>query len=314
MFVGHGLVAFAIVAFVTHALGWDRERALTAALVAGAFGLAPDVDILYAPVGLLGAETVMGAAEGFWSTGNIVHRAVTHSLIVASVTALAVWLVALGGKRRLTAVLPGAVLVAAASLVSGALGGAVMTAFLVVVAVITAVATRYGLDARTVAATAVVGLASHPFGDLLTGEPPALLYPFDVTLVAARPAVFADPTLNLLAPLFVELTTFWLALVAYARLGGFSVRGYVRRHLRGRAGMAAVFGASALLLPAPTLETSYYFVLLLVGLGIALATPLPRVDARTRSDLRKHPPRAVATGLAAVTLAAIAYTVVYLTV
>lgn len=78
--------------------------------------------------------------------------------------------------------------------------------------------------------------------------------------------------------------------------------------------MAAVFGASALLLPAPTLETSYYFVLLLVGLGIALATPLPRVDATTRSDLRKHPPRAVATGLAAVTLAAIAYTVVYLAV
>ena len=53
MFVGHATVAFALVAGLASLAGWDAERALAIGVLAGAFGLAPDVDILYAPVGLV---------------------------------------------------------------------------------------------------------------------------------------------------------------------------------------------------------------------------------------------------------------------
>ena len=91
MFVGHGLVAFAGAAGVAALVGYRRERALAFGLCAGAFALAPDVDMIYAPVGLadaaLDGESVIA---GFWGHGNLVHRAVTHSLIVGAVTSLAV--------------------------------------------------------------------------------------------------------------------------------------------------------------------------------------------------------------------------------
>lgn len=318
MFVGHGFVAFALVALAGRALGWERERTLAAALAAGAFGLAPDVDILYAPVGMLGADGVFAAASGFWAAGNVVHRAVTHSLVVAPAAALLAGLWAVGRRSDRPALAGvslagGAGLVALALAASGALGGVVMAAFVAAVLAIAEIASDR-LSARTVAAAGLAGLLTHPFGDLLTGEPPALLYPLDVAVVAARPAPFADPTLNLLVPLFLELATAWLAIVAYLRLDGFSVRAFAREHLHGRAGLGVGFGATALLFPPPTLSVSYHFVFPLLGLGLLLALPLPRVDASTVADLRGHPPRAAVTGLAAVTFAALAYTAAYLVV
>lgn len=313
MFVGHGMVAFALVAAAARALGWPRERALAAAVAAGAFGLAPDVDMLYAPVGMMGAASAMDAATGFWATGNVVHRAITHSLIVAPIAALAAGLWTRAGRvAHCLAIATAVGLVLVAGVVSGILGGVVMGAFVLATLGIAEAARRRELGPRTVGAAALAGFTTHPFGDVLTGTPPAFLYPFDATLVATRPELFADPTLNLLAPLFLELATLWLALLAYARLNGFSLRGFAVRHLRGRAVAAAGFGASALLVPAPTLELSYYFVFPLVGIGLLLAVPVPLLDVAARGDLKGHPPRAAATGLVALTLAALAYTGVYL--
>ena len=87
MFIGHGLVAFAIVAGLALLAGWDGERAFAVWLLAGAFGLAPDVDILYAPVGLIGASGLLEAEASFWAAGNAVHRGVTHSLLVGGAAA-----------------------------------------------------------------------------------------------------------------------------------------------------------------------------------------------------------------------------------
>lgn len=301
MFIGHGLLAFALVAFAAHALGWPRDRALTLAVAAGAFGLAPDVDMLYAPAGVIGASGVFDAAGDFWATGNLVHRAVTHSLVVAVGATAALWTY---GRARAAGVLGGGGLVAWAYLASGGLAAAVMLVFLATVFTIAGGALHAGraagLRERHVLAAALFGIASHPFGDLLTGEPPALLYPLDVTLVAARPALFVDPTLNLLAPLFVELATAWLALAAYLRL-------HERRLLpevSGRALLGTGYASAVLLMPPPTLEVSYHFVFSILGLGVVTSTP--------RMRALRRPLRAVATGLAAVTLAALAYTGAYL--
>jgi len=82
MFAGHALLAFALAAGAASLAGCDADRALAVGVLAGVFGLAPDVDILYAPVGLAGAASLPTAETAFWATGNIVHRTATHSLVV----------------------------------------------------------------------------------------------------------------------------------------------------------------------------------------------------------------------------------------
>lgn len=304
VFVGHTLLAFAIGALAARAAGQAPERALRIGLVAGAFGLAPDVDIIYAPVGVVGAATLMGAAEGFWATGNVVHRAVTHSLLVGVATAGAVGALtreSVGWQAVGWAGL--AALLVATAAVSGVLGLVVMAVFLATTVAIAAVGRRGGLSPPVVATAALVGLVSHPFGDLLTGSPPAMLYPLDVQLVSARVETFADPTLALLAPFALELAVAWLAVLAYLRVTPGPVAPRLRAALSPRAAVGVAFGVAALALPAPTLETSYHFVLPAVAVGVVGAHPI---------QLGRRPLRVVTTGLATLTLAVAAYAVAYL--
>ena len=90
MFVGHAALAFALVASVALARGWDADRVFAVGLLAGGFAALPDVDIAYAVVGVAGVAggDALTLASAFWSTGNLVHRAVTHSLVLAPPIAL----------------------------------------------------------------------------------------------------------------------------------------------------------------------------------------------------------------------------------
>lgn len=304
MFVGHALLAFAIGATVARATGHSPERALWIGVLAGAFGLAPDVDIVYAPTGVVGAATVMGAAEGFWSAGNVVHRTVTHSLVVGVATAggLAA-LLGSGRSSRAVGLAIVMVLAAITATVSGALGLAVMVVFLATVAGIGVVGRRVGLPTRVVAGTALLGLLTHPFGDLLTGEPPAMLYPLDVHLVGSRLEPFADPTLALLAPFVLELATAWLAVFAYLHVTRGPIGARLRASVSARAVAGAGFGLAALALPAPTLETSYHFVFPAVAVGVVGSHPI---------RVRSRPRRVLITGLATLSLAVAAYATAYL--
>ncbi|MFB6170749.1 MAG: metal-dependent hydrolase [Haloarculaceae archaeon] len=333
MFVGHGLVAFALAAAIAHASGWSRDRALAFGVVAGGFALAPDVDILYAPAGLLGAATLAGAVDGFWSTGNLIHRAVTHSLVVAPVAALASALYHYGHSQGRRDALAGSLvafcgLAAVAGLASGYLGVVVMAALGVACLVVVTVAERAGLGSRAVGAAALFGLCSHPFGDLFTGEPPAFFYPFHVVLFSERVTLSPDPTLHLLGAMGIELATFWLALLVFLHVAN---RGRVRDHVNARAALGLGYAAVAFVVPAPTLEVSYQFVFSVLGLGVVSATPLPRRLARaelslpapartvTRRRLLRvprprfavDPLRTAVTALTAATLAALTYAAVY---
>jgi hypothetical protein len=127
-------------------------------------------------------------------------------------------------------------------------------------------ATRWGLSARSIALLALFGLSSHPFGDLFTGEPPAVLYPFDASLLAERIALHPDPTLHLLGAFTIELATFWAAALVYASL---SDRRF-RAALDWPAVLGVGYGGVVLALPAPTLDSAYRFVLSVLVLGIAL--------------------------------------------
>jgi len=302
MFVGHALLAFALVAAVARWRGWEPERAIQVGVVAGLFATVPDLDILYGPVGLVGGVSgVMGAAETFWSTGNVTHRGPTHSLLVGTVAAGAFTAWARGDNRARSfslAVLAGVVATVAAT--SGGLAAVVTALFLAGGLLVCALADRWDLGARSVGLAALVGLLSHPLGDLFTGEPPQLLYPLEVTLVSERLVLHADPTLNLLGAFALELAVVWLALYVAFSLKGEAVRTYIDR----RAVLGLAYGGLALLLPAPTLETSYHFVFTVLAFG-AVAFPRRRVR-------RVDAPRVFCTGLAVVTCAGLAYATAYL--
>lgn len=309
MFLGHGLLAFALAAALARWAGWPVERAIAVGLLAGGFGLAPDVDMLYAPVGVLGAASLLGAADGFWTASTAVHRTVTHSVVVGAAAALAAGLWARAtAPSRAAAVAIGGGSVAVAAL-GGPLDGLVMAAFAVAVLALAALGRHLGFAPATVGAAALLGLCTHPFGDLFTGEPPALLYPLDVTLVAERVVLHPDPTLHLLGALGLELATAWLAVGVLLWL----LDRPLGEHVTPRAGLGVAFGSAAFVLPPPTLEASYHFVFPLLGTSVACALGLrPATWRALWARRRRHWLAAAVTGLAAVTLAAAAYALLYL--
>lgn len=290
MMVGHALLAFALVAGALSLAGYARERALTVGLVAGGFAAVPDADMAYAFVGLLGADygSAFAVTESFWATSTVVHRSVTHSLVVAVPAAVAFALWTAGASSLRTA--PGTAsdrlgrgtalraagaalalgLVAGAHWITGPLAAVVMAAFVLAGLLVATLADAYGdLGPHAVFGAALVGLWSHPWGDLLTGEPPRLLYPLSESVLVERLALSTDPTLHLLGAFGFELATIWLAAVVYCRLSERSLPAYVRR----RAALGAAYGAAAPLIDPPTLAVSYHFVFTILAVGIAVAAP-----------------------------------------
>ncbi|WP_224268623.1 metal-dependent hydrolase [Haloprofundus salinisoli] len=314
MFVGHAVFAFALVAGAAVIRGVDSTRAFSLGAVAAAFAAAPDVDIAYAFVGVVGAEatSALSVASQFWQTGNLVHRTMTHSVAVAPVVAVAAALWLRGRRlhrwRELVAA-SGllAAVVAVAAVVSGGLGVFVMLLFAAVAVGITEGTERWtDLGPRATFSAALVGLVSHPFGDLFTGSPPAMFYPFDATVFTDRLSFSVDPTLNLLGAFGLELLVIWSGLLVALHLSGYSLRDAVD----GRAALGAAYAVSVLLIPAPTLELSYPFVFSVLAVGVVGAAPRVRIRSR-RVEL---PDRlaALCTGLAAISIAGFAYTVAYL--
>lgn len=337
MMVGHAMLAFALVAPAALALGYGRERALALGVAAAAFAAVPDVDMAYALLGAAQAQAfgVWAVTEAFWQSSHVVHRSITHSLVVAVPAALAfAWSagttdrgVRLPGSRRTLSGRQAVALGVLASLVgvafveSGPLGAAIMTVFAVAGVAVAGVARRRaGLSARELLAAGLVGLLTHPFGDVFTGSPPDFLYPFDATFLDGRVALAGNPTLNLLAVFGLELATIWLAATAFCRLSGRRSRA----HVDARATLGAAYGVAALVLPAPTLSVSYHFVFSVLAVGTVGVAPrqLPIDRLRRSTGLRPSLARpdadtcldAALTGLLAVTLGAAAYAVGYVLV
>jgi membrane-bound metal-dependent hydrolase YbcI (DUF457 family) len=311
MFVGHGLLAFAVTAWFADRLGWNRERALSTGALAAVFGTIPDVDMLYVPVVLL--RRLSFSPNEFWTLSTVAHRTVTHSLVVGAVLTVAVGLLVAGGqstrprRQRHGARLGTAglvcVLVAVTAATSGRLEGVLLAVFGLTTLGVAAAGVRFDIAPRVVTATAAVGLLTHPFGDLLTGSPPPLLYPLDTTVFTDVVTLHPDPTVHLLGAFAVELATVWLSLLVYLRVGE-DWRPALREHAVERGGLGLGYAVVLPLFPAPTLDESYQFVFSVLAVGLVLALS-------TRRTCRQ-PLCLVVTGLSAVTFAWGSYVVAYL--
>ena len=301
MFVGHAAVALALVGLGAHALGWSRERALVLAVFAGLAATLPDIDMLYALTGIatVGSLDAFAFADGFWRASTVVHRSVTHSVVLALPIAAGVGLIAAGGRRRLAGVALALVLILLLGIGAKPVFVLVSTAFLLGSVGLGLLAARWDIGPRPAALAAAVGLLTHPFGDLLTGEPPWMLYPFETRLVAERLTIAGDPTLHLLGAFFLELAAIWLGVYAILQLRQSSIGA----HLRPRAVLGGGYALAVLVLPAPTLSVSYHWVFSVTAVGFLGAVP-PRWQSSW--------PTRLITGLAAVTVAGMAYAGAYL--
>lgn len=302
MFVGHAFVAFALAAAGAAWLGVDTRRAMWFGIVAGAFAVVPDVDMAYAVLGLLQADSanMWAATAAFWDASKAVHRAVTHSLVVA-LPAAAGFALAVDRRWWPMAAVPLAGIVALGWFVEGTLAAAMLLLFVLAGVAVATVGSRLGFGRNAVLLAALVGLGSHPFGDLFTGTPPPLLYPIGPAVFGERVALMPEPTLNLLGVFALELAAIWAGVAVAARLSGWSLTEAIDR----RAAVGALYGAAVLVLPPPTLETSYHFVFSVLAVGTVGASTLAG-----RPD-RQQVVRAGLTGLAAVTLAGGAYALGY---
>lgn len=306
MFLGHATLAFGVVALAALRLGASRERALALAVAAGLFAAVPDVDMAYALVGLAAVDPTspMTVAQSFWGASTVVHRALTHSLVVA-VPAAAAFALAPTHRRAAAAAL--VALVAVVGLTSGPLAAFIIGLFMAGGWLVARFSHATGVQGRNLFAVALFGLASHPFGDLLTGEPPQLLYPLDVAVFDGRIALSADPTVHLLGAFGFELAAIWLGVVTAVWLSGRRVTD----HVSTRAAAGGAYALAVLVMPPPTLDASYRFVFSVLAVGFVGAVPAPQF--RERSVSLPSVPTAVVTGLTAVTLAGAAYGVAYVT-
>lgn len=277
MMIGHSMLAFALAAGGARLLGWSDERALRFGVVAAAFALVPDADMVYAIFGVARADLtgVFVVTNAFWGASTEVHRSATHSLVLAvpAAAGFALWM---HDDRRARvaslAVLSGIAVVA--YLATGPLDAFAVVAFGVAgLAVATVVARREVVGPAAALAAALVGLASHPFGDVFTGTVPVFLYPLDVPVLDGIVVLSADPTLHLLGAFGLELATVWFAGLVYLHLTGTGVAATVDR----RAALGVLYAPVAFLLPPPTLSVSYHFVFTILGVGFVLAVPARRM-------------------------------------
>ncbi|MFB6091744.1 MAG: metal-dependent hydrolase [Haloquadratum sp.] len=337
MFVGHATLAFALAVAVAERRGWSTTDALAVGVVAGAFATLPDVDVVYAVATVdvarfLGGGTVHPSA--FWAATRDVHRSITHSVLVALVAgpAFGLWAAAgdrtrpsgtpvIGAVRRLgeapgsLAALCLAGLLAVAVAASGSVGGVVMGAFVLGGAGLAELGRRRTrLSARSLAIAATGGLLSHPWGDLVTGTPPQLLYPVDVGILDARIALHSDPTIHLLGAFALELAAVWLGVLAVVSVMDRSLGAFYDRS----AGVGAAYGAAPFVLVPPTLEVAYHFVFSILAVGGACAvlawyrSPTAARPANGRDGGLRDGISTVVIGLLGVTVALVGYATVYL--
>jgi membrane-bound metal-dependent hydrolase YbcI (DUF457 family) len=306
MMIGHAMLAFALGAWAAASLGVSNERALLIGAAAGVFATVPDVDMGYAAVGVVRLLTTPSAEfpEAVWDAGNTVHRGLTHSLVVGAIAATLFGLVANTGRIRYLSLGGLGVAVLGTFVAVGPLRAAVLGAFTLTGVLIAILFERIGLSARTVFGAALLGLLTHPFGDLFTGTTPTLFYPFDIRVLPELVELSGDPTIHLLGSFGLELGTVWFAVAVYLRLRGFGIWTYISP----RAALGVGYAAMVFVLPPPTLAVSYQFVFSVLAVGLVGVIDLPwpdlySLESRLRTGL---------TGLASVTIAWIAYGLGYL--
>lgn len=290
MYVGHGLLALAIVLLAAAHSDLGRRQTLAAGAIAAGFGTLPDVDLVYTVYAVVesGPTGVFPTTEHVWTESWVVHRTLTHSLLVGCVVvAIATAAAALfrgrtQPRRRdrpiaiATVLLGAGVLLTIALEADGGLGAVTMALFVAGAVAIAWVAVRWRVPLSWIALAATVGLLLHPPGDFWMGQSPALFYPAWTSPPVESVELAADPVLEFLAAVLIEIV-----LLAGAVLAVDVARDRPPLDAASAWSLLGVLQLAALwLFEAPTFRVAYRFSGLLVLLGAVAAFAAVVTDDR----------------------------------
>lgn len=314
MFVGHAFLALALGLLLGRLAGLREDHVLALGLVAAGGSIIPDLDLvvsLGSIAGVLG-DSLVGSWEGYWQVSAPIHRGVSHTLVGGLGTAVVVGGAAVGTRsffdQRVGALVGGAgiavgglfgplVLFGPSVTPVGWLGFAVVLFGAILLGALAA--TKTDLGAGLIFAGAVLGLLLHPFTDVFLGIPPQMFYPLRPGILTDGVRFAPDPTLNLLGVALAELGAVWAGVFALSRVRGRRVGGLVDRW----AAIGLGYPILMLAVPQPTMVAAHWLGFTLVPFGIVGLRPLLE-GGRSDPDV---PLRSVATGLATLTVAALAY-------
>lgn len=277
MFIGHEVSAFVLAASIAVVAGVKQSRALTIGMIAGCFGVLPDLDIFYAAVSYLfaiGQGTAIGW-NAFWGIANNVHRIVTHPLPVAVTGALIAWTVATivsGNSNRRTPILAvgtggGIMLIAVSYFESvGLEAAAVAIIYFATIAVVGLyLSTQTKVSTQWIGVAAGVGLIIHPFGDVFMAVPPPLFAPFRFDTFLTRIVLSTHSTINLLAITAVEILIVWVGVLTATYLSNSDMSSMAHPTVV----VGALYGLLGFVLPTPTMADAHLFGFTIVPLAVA---------------------------------------------
>jgi hypothetical protein len=319
MFVGHAFLALALGLLVGRLAALDEQEVLALGLLVAGSAVLPDLDLVVT-VGSIGSvlgDSVTASWDGYWQASNAIHRDVSHTLVGGTGTGLVLagaalgtrairarrpgWMGAGAGLALGGLVLPLVVLGPAVDAVGWAGYAVVLLGALLVGG---AVAMRSTLGPTAILGGGLAGQWLHPFTDAFLGEPPRMFYPLDNPVLRESIVFASDSTLNLLGVAGAELAAIWVGVLATSW-----VRGRWLREVVDRVAVVGIgFPLVMAVLPRPTMASAHWLGFPLAPLALVGLVPV-------LGEGRKDPDwqlRAVATGLATLTIATGAYGLVVL--
>lgn len=316
MYLGHSFLAFAIVGIAGRLLDLEPRRTLLLAALAGAFGFLPDVDMWRTVLVFLreGPRGVFPTEEHVFVHSWVVHRTLTHSVVVGAGVVLATGLFAVVRDRTVAPDRGVAVglfalatlgLLASSFRAGGAVALATMGLFLGTSVAVASAGFDRGASPGDVTSAAAVGVLSHPLGDLWMGRPAAFLYPISSVPPIGIVRFSRDPVLHFLAAIAVEVGLLWTCILVVAAVAGRRLRPALSPLAAAGLLYAAVLGS----VPPPTFAEAYQFAIGLFAASLLVAIAVLWIDRRAE---RPRPvARASLSAVAAFTLALLSYAVAY---
>lgn len=278
MIIGHGPLAFALVALaLLVTTSFSKRKILYLAAIAGIASILPDIDVLFPLISLVTVDTlsITALTEQFWTVSGERHRLATHSLIVfGTATLIAYAQMYLNPTHQKYSIAISLILIFLAPLtlpVQLLFGTTLITVHTL---------TKYKPTTTKIHETALAfafGAFIHPFGDMFTGTPPTILYPFTGVLELSRWTI-ADPTLHFALIFTLEIGSLIAALFLIAHLTEIDLLTYTDVRPKPHHTLVSTVALAIVLFAigtntTPTVDSATTFVLPLVGATTLAATP-----------------------------------------
>jgi membrane-bound metal-dependent hydrolase YbcI (DUF457 family) len=255
MIAGHFFLAFSAVALFAYLRNYEPDKALKIGLMAGAFAVLPDVDMIYAFKELSQLTSGFHSfSDSFWSASTETHRGATHSLVTLFLTAAAM----IGYYRYDSKLFAGLIVAGSFSAVFFLEG--IYMSFLISLFTASALLlthfSREKFEMKEFVGAMFFGLLSHPFGDVFTGTPPDFLYPLPIEVLQGKVVLLQDPSLNFLAVFGLELFLIWTGIAVYIYLAERSLM----EEFSFLSVTGVLYGALSFFISDPSLSRPYTFV------------------------------------------------------